>query len=217
MTAMRTVKAIGGFTPLIVAARNGRKDIVDALVTSGANVDAQLDPIEPNKCACAQFMEYCSLTFDACYAPLTALAAASERGHYDVADALIGHGADVDLSIEHHAHGKLLTRRENRRRKIPEFGRSGSPESSDTDPESDLHQWKGYFSVGTALTWARRDVRELLLRHGADPSKEVAMRQCDCQVIKERKTKGCWMGRSSNGYVTSDGSDFEEEIPQQQC
>ncbi|KAJ4002765.1 hypothetical protein NW752_009417 [Fusarium irregulare] len=190
------VAAIGGYTPLIVAAWDGRKDIIDALAASGANVDAQLDRIEPDKCACVQFVEWSSSTFNKCYAPLTALVVASKRGHYDAVEALISHRANINLPIEHHAHGRLLTRRESRHRWRFTFERSKSPESSDTDPEPDPQQWKGYYSVATALTWARGDVRELLLQHGADPTKEVALRQCDCQVIKERKLKSSWLDES---------------------
>ena len=183
------VASIGGCSPLIVAAWNGHKEIIHALITSGANVDAQLDRIEPDKCACAQFVEWSSFTFNQCYAPLTALVVASKRGHYNAVEALISHRADINLPIEHHAHGRFLTRQECRRNDRPMMEIMGSPLSSDTDPEPDPQQWKGCFSVGTALTWARGDIRELLLQHGADPTKEVALRQCDCQVIKERELK----------------------------
>lgn len=190
------VAAIGGCSPLILAAWNGQKEIINALITSGANVDAQLDRIEPDKCACVQFVEWSGSTFTECYAPLTALVVASKRGHYDAVEALISHRADINLPIEHHAHGRLLTRRENRRTERLTYRGTTSPESSDTDPEPDPQQWKGYFSVGTALTWARGDVRELLLQHGADPTKEVALRRCDCQVIKERKIKNSLLEES---------------------
>lgn len=201
------IAADGGCTPLILAAWDGEQSLINALVASGADLDAQLDQVEPDNCTCVQFVSWSHVTHDSCYAPLSALAVAAKRGYHDAVGSLLDHGAEPNLPIEHHAHGKLLTRRERRR-----VGRFNSTESSDTDPEPDPHRWEGIFSIGTALTWARGDIRELLLRHGADPTKEVALRRCNCPVIEEKGIQSLWMSSSDLEYQTSEGYNTGEDL-----
>lgn len=197
------IAANGGCTPLILASWNGDRSLINALVASGANIDAQLDRLEPADCTCVQFVSWSGFTHDSCYAPLSALAVAAERGYRDVVESLLNHGAEPNLPIEHHAHGRLLTRRERRRK-----GRFNPTQiessDTDTDPEPDPLRWEGIFSIGTALTWARGDVRELLLRHGADPTKGVALRRCNCPVIAEKGLRRHPLSSSDSEHPTSE-------------
>ena len=57
------------------------------------------------------------------------------------------------------------------------------------EAESDL--WKGYISVATALTWARGEVRELLLKNGANPDVEQAMKECMCVIGRRKERTFC--------------------------
>ncbi|KAK1965503.1 ankyrin [Colletotrichum sublineola] len=203
------IAAAGGCTPLIVAAQSGRRDLVEALLTSGADPDAQLDALAPDECRCVSFISSSYSTFDSCYAPLSALAVAAEREHYGVVEALLSHGADANLPIVHHVHGKKPLRHMRSRQKAFD-----SPISSVTESESEPEpvRWEGRISVGTALTWARGTVRDLLLRHGADPAREEAIRQCDCPTIAKRN-KADFIGGSDDDYPTDDETDASTDLP----
>ncbi|POR35726.1 Uncharacterized protein TPAR_04084 [Tolypocladium paradoxum] len=202
------IAAVGGCTPLMIAARNGRRDLVEALLASGADPDAQLDALAPGECSCATFISWSHFTFSNCHAPLSALVVAAEREHYDTVETLLAHGADANLPIVHHAHGRVPSRRERRRREVDD-----TPSSSDTELEPKPERWEGRISVGTALTWARGEVRDLLLRHGADPSKEEAIRKCDCPTIGKRKERGLLGRDSDDDYPTNEESDSSTDLP----
>ncbi|TEA18480.1 Ankyrin-1 [Colletotrichum sidae] len=141
------ISGAGGGTPLMIAANNGRRDLVEVLLASGANPSAQTDQVTPDRCVCASFVKKSSFIFDRCYAPLTALVVATERGHVDVVETLIANGADLNLRIVHHAHGRLPFKKKRFRLYTP----SSSYSESEPEPE----RWEGHISVGTALTWAR--------------------------------------------------------------
>ncbi|KAJ4291841.1 hypothetical protein N0V90_009737 [Kalmusia sp. IMI 367209] len=191
-----------GSTCLMRAAANNELEIAEILLTAGANPNAQTNVPPLIKRKCASFIERSTFTFHSCDANLSALAVAAERGHYAIVELLIKHGADPNLPIEHHAHGRLPSKRDQRRRARG----FEEPESSESEVEEE--QWKGYISIATALTWARDEVKELLLRNGADPGKEEPLRECDCEVIERRKDRG-WNG-SDDEYPTkseSEGTD----------
>ncbi|KAF6811174.1 ankyrin repeat-containing protein [Colletotrichum sojae] len=201
------IAATGGCTPLMVAARNDRRDLVEALLLSGANPDAQLNSVDPEACDCGEFISWSHFTHNRCYAPLSALALAAERENRGAVEALLEHGADPNLGIVHHAHGRVPSRRERRARE--KSGReTDAPSSSDEEPEDE--RWVGYVSVGTALTWARGEVRELLLRHGADPEKEEAMRECECAVVERKQKKSGMFSESEEKYPADEESESGE-------
>ncbi|OBR03081.1 ankyrin repeat domain-containing protein 29 [Colletotrichum higginsianum IMI 349063] len=204
------ITAVGGRTPLIVAAWAGRRDLVEALLTSGADPNAQLDARSPDTCSCVELNRQAYRKSDNCRAPLNALALAAERGYCDVVEALLHHGADANLPIVHHVHGWVLSSGERRRQ-----GGSCTPSSSDAEMglETELKRCQGRISVGTALTWARGEVRNLLLRHGADPTKEEAIRKCDCLNIGEEEEKGRFGQNYDNDYPTGEGSDSDKHLP----
>ncbi|TDZ60849.1 Ankyrin repeat and SOCS box protein 2 [Colletotrichum trifolii] len=195
------ISGAGGGTPLMIAANNGRRDLVEVLLASGASPNAQTDQVTPDRCACASFVKKSSFIFDRCHAPLTALVVATERGHVDVVETLLASGADVNLRIVHHAHGRLPFKKK-RSKLYP-------PSSSDSESEPEAERWEGYISVGTALTWARDGIRDLLLRHGADPGVEEPIRRCGCQVI-ERRTLNT---NSDDEYPRHEESDSGVEFP----
>ncbi|KAF6840022.1 ankyrin repeat-containing protein [Colletotrichum musicola] len=198
------IATTGGCTSLMVAARNDRRDLVEALLSSGANPDAQLNSVDPEACDCGEFISWSHYTHNRCYAPLSALALAAERGNRVAVEALLEHGADPNLGIVHHAHGRVPSRRERRARE--KSGReTDAPSSSDEEPEDE--RWVGYVSVGTALTWARGEVRELLLRHGADPEREEAMQECECAVIERKQSKGGIFSESEEEYSADEESE----------
>lgn len=192
----------------MVAARDGERDLVEALLGSGADADAQLDTPAPAECSCATFISWSHFTFTQCQAPLSALVVAAERGHYGTVKALLAHGADPNLPIVHHAHGRVPSTRERRR-----WEEDDTPSSSDTEAEPEAQRWEGFLSVGTALTWARGDVRDLLLRHGADPAREEAIRRCDCPAIGRRKERGPLDTDTDDEYATNEQSDSSTDWP----
>ncbi|TDZ16636.1 Ankyrin-1 [Colletotrichum orbiculare MAFF 240422] len=198
------ISGAGGGTPLMIAANNGRRDLVEVLLASGANPNAQTDQVTPDRCACASFVKKSSFIFDRCHAPLTALVVATERGHVDVVETLLANGADVNLRIVHHAHGRLPFKKKH--------SRLYPPSSSDSESEPEPERWEGHISVGTALTWARDEIRDVLLRHGADPGVEEPTRRCGCQVI-ERRTLNT---NSDDEYPQHEESDSGVEFPWRQ-
>ena len=194
-----------GETPLMTAARGGHHEMVKILLEAGANPDAQLIVPPLEKIECSLFIDRSNFTFSACQAPLTAMAMAAECGHLEVVKLLLEYGANPNLPIVHHAHGRLPSKRNQRRR----ARRYGEPDSSDSDDE--LEQWKGYISVGTALSWARDEVRELLLRNGADPRREEPRRECDCAVIEKRKERS-WNDSDGEYPSQSEGEGTDSEL-----
>ncbi|KAK1856640.1 ankyrin repeat-containing protein [Colletotrichum chrysophilum] len=198
----------GGCRPLMIAARNGNEPITEALLTSGADPNAQLDNLPPGECTCVAFVAWNRFSHDACYAPLNSLAIAAERGHIDVVETLLAQGADVNLPIVHHAHGRLPTKREQRRRELDH-----TPDSSDAESDLDTESWEGRISVGTALTWARGEVRDLLLRHGADAAIEKAPQRCECPTIHKRKQKSGFGRDSDDDYPTDEASGSDTDLP----
>ena len=162
-----------GSTALMWAARRGDKDMAQLLIDAGAAIDAQVHTPAPDSSTCARFKG--SGWFNDCVAPITALAIAAERGHYDVVELLLKWGADVNLTIVHHVHGLLK-----------EKDRKQDSEESYFDTDGIAEQWKGYISVATALTWARGEVRELLLRYRAQADIEEQIRGCYCEIQKWR-------------------------------
>ncbi|KAH8173518.1 ankyrin repeats (3 copies) domain-containing protein [Sarocladium implicatum] len=194
----------GGCTPLMVAAKRGDQELVDALLIAGADPDAQLDKLDPGKTRCCIFINRLNFRHSECYAPLSALAVAAERGDLNIVKALVDHGADVNLPIVHHAHGRLYAIRDSRRQGFLRLlGQSDSASDSETDEDEDQGRWEGRISVGTALTWARGEVRDLLLSRGADPTKEEAIRECDCAEIENGDEE------SDTG---SEGDDLSSEV-----
>ncbi|KAL3299749.1 ankyrin repeat-containing protein [Colletotrichum asianum] len=198
----------GGCRPLLIAARNGNEPITEALLTSGADPNVQLDNLPPGECTCVAFVAWSRFSHDACYAPLNSLAIAAERGHIDVVETLLAQGADVNLPIVHHAHGRLPTKRERRRRELDH-----TPDSSDAESDLDTESWEGRISVGTALTWARGEVRDLLLRHGADVAIEKAPRRCECPTIQKRKQRSGFGRDSDDDYPTDEASGSDTDLP----
>jgi hypothetical protein len=195
-----------GITPLMQAAARGDRELVEIFLVAGADPDAQLIVSPLGKRRCSSFIERSNSTFRQCDAPLTAMAVAAERGLYEVVELLLKYGADSNKPIKHHAHGRLPSEREKRRQARP----YGEPGSSDADIEPE--EWKGYIGVGTALSWARNEVRELLLRNGADPEKEKPLRECDCAIIEKRKEKG-WLDDSEDEWhEDSDEEDSDSEL-----
>lgn len=189
-------------TPLIKAADSCNNEIVKLLLEAGADPNARLKMKEPADCRCHEFASEGAFgSLEACHAPLTALAVATERGNYQVVETLLEHGADPNLTITHHAHGRLFTKRE-RKKKQDRLQRSSgyrSPSDSDSETEPESEQWKGYISVGTALSWARGDVRDLLLSRGASPKKEEEIRECQCVVEKKRAKRNVWGSDADEG------------------
>ncbi|KAL1592372.1 hypothetical protein SLS60_011451 [Paraconiothyrium brasiliense] len=200
------VATIDGLTPLMQAAAQGDSRLVEILLAAGADADAQLNVAPLKERRCSSFIERDSWTFHQCDAPLTALTLAAERGHYEVVELLLKYGADPNKPIEHHAHGRLPSKRDRRRR----ARHHGETDSSDS--EVNPEEWKGYISIGTALSWARDEVRQLLLRNGADSAKEEPLRECDCSVIEKRKERG-WLDDSDNEWpAQSEGSDSDSNL-----
>jgi hypothetical protein len=200
------VATTAGITPLMQAAARGDRELVEILLVAGADPDAQLTVSPLGKRRCSHFIDRYYSTFRHCDAPLTAMAVAAERGFYEVVELLLKHGADPNKPIEHHVHGRLPSKREERRR-----ARSyGEPDSSDSEIEPE--EWKGYISVGTALSWARNEVRELLLQNGADPGKEKPLRECDCDVIEKRKERGGFDDSENEWPENSDGEDSDSKL-----
>jgi len=194
-----------GCTPLMRAAHGKNRDLVELLLKSGANPNAQINVGSPDNCECASFINWSHHTFHNCDAPITALVVATERQYVEIVKLLLKHGADPNLPIVHHAHGRLPSKRDQRRSKRYH----SEPDSSDSDEEPEY--WRGYISIATALTWARGEVRELLLQHGADPAVEEPIRECDCTII-EKKVRKSIFGGSDDEYPTQDdddGSDAE--------
>lgn len=192
-----------GMTPLMRAASIGDRELVEILLSAGADPDAQtfVAPLEKRKCS--SFIERGYSLFRKCDAPLTALVIAAERGHYEVVELLLQHGADPNKPIEHHAHGRVPSQRDKRRRART----YGEPDSSDSEVEPE--EWKWYVSIGTALSWARDDVRELLLRNGAAPEKEQSLRECDYDTIARRKERGPLSDSEDDLPTQSDGKDSD--------
>ncbi|KAF2442920.1 ankyrin [Karstenula rhodostoma CBS 690.94] len=200
------VATADGITPLMQAASRGDRELVKILLLAGADPDAQLIVAPLEKRQCASFIARSHWTFRQCDAPLTAMVVAAERGHYGVVELLLQHGADPNKPIEHHAHGRLPSNRDKRRR----ARHHEEPNSSDSEVEPE--EWKGYISIGTALSWARDEVRELLLRNGANPEKEQPLRECDCAVIEKRKERG-WLDDSEDDLpAKSDGEDSDSKL-----
>lgn len=171
----------GGCTPLMSAADRGHAPMVELLLKSGADPNVQLRGLDPAECPCADFLRWSTFTHDKCHAPYTALALAAKRGHETIVKLLLKHGAKVNQEITHHAHGRLLSAREKRRGN--RWLRKASDDDSDSESESEeASLWKGYISVATALTWARGNVRNILMRHGADPGIEQERVECKCFV-----------------------------------
>lgn len=195
-----------GITPLMQAASRGDRELVEILLVAGADPDAQLTVAPLEKRQCSSFIARSYWTFRQCDSPLTAMAVAAGRGHYEVVELLLQHGADPNKPIEHHAHGRLPSKRD-KRRLSREYG---EPDSSDSEVEPE--EWKGYISIGTALSWARDEVRELLLRYGADAGKEQSLRECDCAIIEKRKERG-WIDSSDDDLpANSDGEDSDSKL-----
>ncbi|VUC31542.1 unnamed protein product [Clonostachys rosea] len=189
------VAEVGGATPLMVAARNNEVAIVQQLLASGANPKAQLDVKDLKKCKCKDFIEWGSWSHRTCDAPYTALALAAAWGHKDVVELLLKHGADPNLKIIHHAHGRLPSKQDIQRRK-------GSSCPSDDESEPEPEEWKGCISVGTALTWAREEVRDVLLCHGANSVEEDVTRDCGCIIEPQPERRD---------LIFSDDDEVEED------
>lgn len=160
-----------GCTPLMIAADNGNHALVELLLQSRANPNAQLKVPSIKKCTCEDFFGH-----DICDAPFTALALAARNHHTSIVKLLIEHGADPNLEITHHAHGKVSpTKKRRKEDQTPTWPQDWSDSDSSSESDSDLI-WKGYITVGTALTWAKGAVRDMLLRHGALTTIEQAKR-----------------------------------------
>ncbi|WQF87982.1 Putative P-loop containing nucleoside triphosphate hydrolase, NWD NACHT-NTPase [Colletotrichum destructivum] len=212
------IAAVGGCTPLILAAMNGRRDLVETLLTCSADPDAQLDALPPDECPCGTFVDGRSGSIGHCHAPLSALAVAVDGEHYDVVEALLSHGANANLPIVHHAHGKIPSRHQLRSLEVYVGLSSWYTETeleSELEPEPEPERWEGRISIGTALTWARGEMRDLLLRHGADPTQEEAVRECFCPSIGKSRKAGFYGDddSSNDGYPTSEESDSGTDLP----
>lgn len=194
-----------GLTPLMKAAQRDDRELVDILLTAGADPNTQLNVVSLRERQCSSFIQRGTFTFHQCDAPLTALALAAERGYYEIVKLLLDHGADPNQPIEHHAHGRVPSSRDKRRR----ARRYGEPDSSDSEVEPE--EWKGYKSVGTALSWARDEVRELLLQNGAVPEKEMSVRECRCAVIEKRKEPK-WNDSADEWPTHSEGEDSDAHL-----
>jgi hypothetical protein len=189
------VAEVGGATPLMVATIHNEPAIVERLLRSGANPNAQLDVKDPDKCKCRAFIHWGSSSHGACDAPYTALALVVAWEYKEVVELLLKHGADPNLKITHHAHGRLPSKQDMQRRK-------GSSCSSDDESDPEPEEWKGCISVGTALTWAKAEIREMLLSHGARSVEEDVTRECDC-IIEPQPERRPW--------VFSDDDEIEED------
>uniref|UniRef100_A0A8H7N0K0 NACHT domain-containing protein n=1 Tax=Bionectria ochroleuca TaxID=29856 RepID=A0A8H7N0K0_BIOOC len=189
------VAEVGGATPLMVATIHNEPAIVERLLRSGANPNAQLDVKDPDKCKCRAFIHWGSSSHGACDAPYTALALAVAWEYKEVVELLLKHGADPNLKITHHAHGRLPSKQDMQRRK-------GSSCSSDDESDPEPEEWKGCISVGTALKWAKAKIREMLLSHGARSVEEDVTRECDC-IIEPQPERRPW--------VFSDDDEIEED------
>lgn len=171
-----------GCTPLMWTTRRGDVSMTKLLIEAGTNVDAQVSASNPSACLCSRFESGGWHFGTDCLAPVTALALAAERGHYDIVELLLRRNADPNVRIVHHAHGLLRAKNQERRRKQRSARQRQQVLESDSDSDPEPEVWKGYISVGIALSWARDDVRELLLRYGADPSIEEPIRECGCVI-----------------------------------
>lgn len=174
-----------GCTALMWAARRGDRDMAELLIDSGADVNAQVSAPAPDSGCCSKFERRDGLFANNCLAPVTSLALAAERGHYSTVKLLLDRKADPNLTIAHHAHGSLVAKDWERRAKHRRTQRKQDLAESDIDSDPEPEEWKGYKSVATALTWARDEVRDLLLRYGADPLKEEAIRECGCEIEEQ--------------------------------
>lgn len=174
--------ATTGCTALMWAARRGDLDMAELLLNSGADADAQQSAPAPERGSCTKFEGRDGFSLHSCLAPVTSLALAAERGHYSVVKLLLDRKADPNLRIVHHVHGLLQAKDWERRYKHRRAQGKQGPEESDLDSDPEPEEWRGYWSVGTALTWARDEVRELLLQYGADPAVEEPIRECECDV-----------------------------------
>lgn len=180
-----------GFTALMWAARHGDRDMAELLISHGADVNSQAYPPAPDSYICSRFESRSGFPTQQCLAPLTPLALAVERGHYNIVQLLLDHNADPNLRIVHHAHGLLWAKDRSKRWKHRRIQKKLQPADPDDDSDFEPEVWKGHISVATALTWARDEIRELLLRHGADPAIEEPLRECGCE-IEERRDQDDW-------------------------
>lgn len=183
--------AITGCTALMWAARRGDRDMAELLLGSGAGVDTQQSAPAPERGICTKFEGRDGFFSHSCLPPITSLALAVERGHYSVVKLLLDQKADPNLRIIHHVHGLLQAKDWKRRDKHRRAQHKQIPEESDLDSDPEPEEWKGYWSVATALTWARDEVRELLLQYGADPAVEEPIRECECEIPNR------WVGEDS--------------------
>ncbi|KAF7541242.1 hypothetical protein G7054_g684 [Neopestalotiopsis clavispora] len=143
-------------------------------------------------------------------AGITSLAVCVALNDLDIARILLAHGADPNISKvtgetplmiaaqngNHELVRSLLTSGAEPNAQL-NISTAGNCQLSSTLDQWEIvdhdlsksYSWKGYISVGTALTWARGEVRDLLLRHGADPAKEEATRECDCPSVQDMVQK----------------------------
>jgi hypothetical protein len=173
-----TVDSDGCTSLMWAAAKYGRGEMVQLLLSFGADVNAQMIAPIADSCSCYAFAGFS----DGCHTPLTALALAAERGDIEVVKLLLDHKADPNMRIVHHAHGNVENA--GRPKGSHEWDHISASES-DSDTPANREERKGFITTATALTWARGDIRELLLERGADPGLEVPTRECGCDLSSE--------------------------------